>query len=165
MTISEILQKTSAHACRLVEITGGEPLLQADTPRLIERLLEAGHEVMLETNGSKDIRAIDTRCIKIVDIKCPSSGESPHNRLENMKRLGPNDQVKFVMSTREDYEFAVNIIDSLPPAISAQHILLSPVTGVLSPAQLAAWMLDDRLEGRLHIQLHKIIWPFHDRGV
>ena len=93
MTITEILQKTSAYACRLVEITGGEPLLQEDTPRLIDSLLEAGHEVMLETNGSKDIRAIDTRCIKIVDIKCPSSGESRHNRLENMRRLGQNDQV------------------------------------------------------------------------
>jgi 7-carboxy-7-deazaguanine synthase len=115
MELTEIINRIAAHRCRLVEITGGEPLLQSQTPILIYKLLENGYEVMLETNGSLDISRVDRRCIKIVDIKCPTSGESDKNDMENLKRLGSKDQVKFVIENRMDYEYAKETMDSNCP--------------------------------------------------
>ncbi len=165
MDITEIMDKITAYNCSLVEVTGGEPLLQNKTPLLIYRLLEKGYEVMMETNGSLDIAVVDERCIKIVDIKCPASGESDKNDLENLKKLNNNDQIKFVIGNDEDYEYAKEIIDSKCPGFPKSQILFSPVAGEMEPDQLAEWILKDNLNVRLHLQLHKIIWPDKLRGV
>ncbi len=165
MDITEIMDKITAYNCSLVEVTGGEPLLQNKTPLLIYRLLEKGYEVMMETNGSLDIAIVDERCIKIVDIKCPASGESDKNDLENLKKLNNNDQIKFVIGNDKDYEYAKEIIDSKCPGFPKSQILFSPVAGEIEPDQLAEWILKDNLNVRLHLQLHKIIWPDKLRGV
>ncbi|MEA1948916.1 MAG: radical SAM protein [Thermodesulfobacteriota bacterium] len=165
MELTEIMNHIAAYMCRLVEITGGEPLLQSETPILIYRLLENGYEVMLETNGSLDISRVDERCIKIVDIKCPTSGESDKNDMENLKRLGSKDQVKFVIENRLDYEYAKETMDSNCPDFPEEQILFSPVSGGIAPSRLAEWILEDNLNVRLHLQLHKIIWPDRKRGV
>jgi 7-carboxy-7-deazaguanine synthase len=128
-------------------------------------LLENGYEVMLETNGSLDISRVDGRCIKIVDIKCPTSGESDKNDLGNLKRLGSKDQVKFVIGDRSDYEYSKVTMGSISPDFPEEQILFSPVSGGISPSQLAEWILEDNLNVRLHLQLHKIIWPDKKRGV
>ena len=165
MEITEIMNRIADYMCRLVEITGGEPLIQSETPGLIYRLLENGYEVMLETNGSLDISRVDERCIKIVDIKCPTSGESDKNDLGNLKRLGSKDQVKFVIGDRSDYEYAKVTMDSISPDFPEEQILFSPVSGGITRSQLAEWILEDSLNVRLHLQLHKIIWPDKKRGV
>ncbi len=165
MELTEIMNRIADYMCRLVEITGGEPLLQSETPTLIYRLLENGYEVMLETNGSLDISRVDERCIKIVDIKCPTSGESDKNDMENLKRLGSKDQVKFVIENRMDYEYAKQTMDSTCPDFPGDQILFSPMSEGIAPAQLAEWILEDNLNVRLHLQLHKIIWPDRKRGV
>jgi len=162
--IEEIEKQVAEYQCALVEITGGEPLLQRGTPILVHRLLEQGYEVLLETNGSQDISSIDKRCIKIMDIKCPSSNESEKNDLKNLKRLDPADQVKFVIGSREDYDYARAIMNLKDDHFPANHFLLSPVFGQLSPQELAEWILCDQIDARLHLQLHKIIWPEVDRG-
>lgn len=165
MEISEIIDRVDGYECPLIEITGGEPLLQSETPLLIYRLLENGYEVMMETNGSLDISSVDGRCIKIVDIKCPTSSESDKNDLENLKRLNPKDQVKFVIGSRKDYEYAKETIELIHPGFSMDQILFSPVSGEMAPAKLAEWILEDSLNARLHLQLHKIIWPGEEKGV
>jgi len=165
MELTEIVRRIADYKCPLVEITGGEPLLQSDTPTLIYRLLENGYEVLMETNGSLDISGVDGRCIKIVDIKCPTSGESDKNDMENLKRLGPKDQVKFVIENRIDYEYAKETIDSNCPDFPEEQILFSPVSEGIAPSQLAKWILEDNLNVRLHLQIHKIIWPDRKRGV
>lgn len=165
MEIAQIMRRVAGYNCPLVEITGGEPLLQDKTPFLILKLLENGYEVMLETNGSFDISRVDGRCIKIVDIKCPTSNESGENDLENLKRLNPQDQIKFVIGSREDYDYAKNIITSMCSNFPGKHILFSPVSGKIPTIHLAEWMLEDHLDVRLHLQLHKFIWPGREKGV
>ncbi len=165
MELAEILQKVATYHCPLIEITGGEPLLQDDTPLLISELLEKGYEVMMETNGTFDVSIVDKRCIKIVDIKCPTSGESDKNDLENLKRINQKDQVKFVIGSREDYEYAKNITRFISLKLPEKNILFSPVFGKISCAKLAKWILEDNLNIRLHLQLHKIIWPDKQRKV
>jgi 7-carboxy-7-deazaguanine synthase len=120
---------------------------------------------MLETNGSLDIGSVDNRCIKIVDIKCPGSGESDRNDLANLHKLNPHDQVKFVIGSKEDYAYATELEKQIPHKFSRRHILFSPAYGVLDPAELAGWIVKDRLTIRLHLQLHKLIWPGVERGV
>jgi 7-carboxy-7-deazaguanine synthase len=164
MTISDIMDHLSQNACRLVEITGGEPLCQDGTPVLISQLLDNGYTVLLETNGSKDIRVVDSRCIKIIDIKCPGSGESEKNDLKNLNRLTENDQVKFVISGRKDYEYAKNIIFSTWNPPLPVPVLFSAVHQALSPSLLAQWILEDNLDVRLQVQLHKILWPNDEKG-
>ncbi len=163
MEISEILERVRRLRCGLVEVTGGEPLIQAETPSLIGRLLDAGHTVLLETNGSIDIGVVDPRCIRIVDIKCPSSGMAGQNDLRNLKKLRVRDELKFVIGSREDYEFARDLLSTFPAARC--KINFSPVFGSLSPRSLAEWILEDRLPVRLNLQLHKIIWGPEVRGV
>ncbi|MCX8043848.1 MAG: radical SAM protein [Desulfobacterota bacterium] len=165
MELGDVITAVTSFPCRLVEITGGEPLLQKETPELVYQLLEQRFRVLLETNGSLDCRAIDPRCIKIMDIKCPSSGESEHNRLENLYCLSAHDEIKCVLATRKDYEFARALIPRIRTATPCSSILFSPVRGLLDPALLAAWILDDGLPVRLNLQLHKIIWPDRTRGV
>jgi len=153
--IPEILERVRVLRCGLVEVTGGEPLIQAETPPLIVSLLDAGHTVLLETNGSMDIGVVDSRCVRIVDIKCPSSGMAGKNDLRNLEKLGTRDELKLVIANREDYEFARDLLSTFPAAPC--KINLSPVFGVLSPRTLALWILEDRLSVRLNLQLHKII--------
>jgi len=159
MEIEPVIKQVDLFRCSLVEITGGEPLIQAETPLLIYSLLENGYEVMMETNGSLDISIIDNRCIKIVDIKCPSSMESDKNDLENLKRMNRKDQVKFVMGTRKDYEYAKEIIKMIPDRLPGHHILFSPVFGKIKPSKIAKWILEDKLDVKFHLQLHNVIWP------
>ena len=163
MEIPEIMERVRRLRCDLVEVTGGEPLIQADTPLLIGGLLDAGHTVLLETNGSIDIGVVDPRCIRIMDIKCPSSGMAGQNDLRNLKKLGAQDELKFVIASREDYEFARDLLSTLPAARS--KINFSPVFGSLDPRSLAEWILEDHLPVRLNLQLHKIIWGPETRGV
>jgi 7-carboxy-7-deazaguanine synthase len=162
--IAEIKRQIEPYRCRLVEVTGGEPLIQNETPELILSLLSAGYEVMLETNGTLDVSRIDRRCIKIMDIKCPSSGESEKSLPQNLFYLNEKDQIKLVLGDREDYEFAKNMLSRIPETMPGDHVLFSPVQGKLTARELAEWMLADHLEARLHLQLHKVIWPGVDRG-
>jgi len=165
LTIAEIMERISDYQCPLVEITGGEPLIQSETPLFIINLIENGYTVLLETNGTIDISHIDERCIKIVDIKCPGSGESGKNILDNLNRLNVKDQVKFVISNHEDYEYAKDIIKQIPVGFLRENILISPVPGKMDFSDLANRILEDKLMVRFHIQLHKIIWPDINRGV
>ena len=163
MEIPEIMERVRRLRCDLVEVTGGEPLIQADTPLLIGGLLDAGHTVLLETNGSIDIGVVDPRCIRIMDIKCPSSGMAGQNDLRNLQKLGVQDELKFVIGSREDYEFARDLLSTLPAA--RYKINFSPVFGSLALRSLAEWILEDRLPVRLNLQLHKIIWGPEATGV
>ena len=164
--IEEIIDRIMSHRCALVEITGGEPLIQEDTPVLIQRLLDLGFEVLLETNGTMDISEVDDRCVRILDIKCPSSGESNRNYLENLKRLHLKDEIKFAIGSREDYDYAKKILSFIDRAKeNIKPPLFSPVYGKLNPEFLAQWILADHLDVRMQIQLHKIIWGPETRGV
>ena len=166
LEMGEIINRITSHRCGLVEITGGEPLVQKDTPLLIRKLIDMGFEVLLETNGSMDISVIDNRCVKILDVKCPSSGEARKNDLENLKRLQAKDEIKFAIGSREDYDFAKNILSFINKAKgNIKPPLFAPVYGRMNPELLAQWILADHLDVRMQIQLHKIIWGSETRGV
>jgi 7-carboxy-7-deazaguanine synthase len=166
MTIPDILRQVEGYpAAAIVEITGGEPLLQDETPALVDRLLDQGRTVLMETNGSLDISRIDSRCVRIMDIKCPSSLMEFYNDPNNLLRLTPHDQIKFIIGTPGDYTFALNVIKKLPPDFPLSGVLFSPAFGSVSPDLLARWILRDGIGIRLHLQLHKLIWPNVDRGV
>lgn len=152
-----------AFECPLVEITGGEPLVQMETPLLAESLLDAGMRVLVETNGSCNINKLPREVIRIMDIKCPASGESRNMDWANIMRLKSRDQVKFVLSDREDYEWAKKIIAQYK-LMDKAHILMSPVLQRLNTADLADWILRDKLRVRLQLQLHKMIWFNAERG-
>lgn len=164
MSLEDILQRVDAYGVNLVELTGGEPLVQDETPRLAEALLERGHQVLVETNGSLDISVLPEGTVRIMDIKCPSSGESQHTMWENIWRLKPYDEVKFVVSDRHDYEWARGIIlENF--GHSKTKVLLGTVFGELPTRNLVEWMLEDRLPVRFQLQIHKYIWPHDKRGV
>ena len=164
-SMAGLVEQIQAPACPLVEVTGGEPLLQGKTPSLISKLLDSGYTVLLETNGSLDIRSVDARCIKIVDIKCPGSGESDKNCMANLKHLQAWDQLKFVLTDRRDYEYAKALLHCHWPQEPPVPLLFSPAEGYLDPALLAEWILADHLPVRLQLQLHRMIWPDIARGV
>lgn len=166
MTVGRVLEKAGAFACSRVTLTGGEPLLQDRTPALVSRLLESGYRVTLETNGSLDIGCVDSRCIKIMDIKCPSSGMQDHIRWANVAVLSPKDEVKFVVADQTDFDFCIETIEALHnKGIAPEQILISPVHPVLAADRLAEWILAARVEARLQVQLHKLLWPDRERGV
>ncbi len=165
MAIKDVIRELEAFQCPLIEVTGGEPLLQADAPALITKLLNRGYKVLLETNGTMDIRLVDARCIRIVDIKCPGSGESKKTNFSNLDYLTPADQVKFVLTDRADYDYAKNLLLDKWQGTPPVSVLFSPTSGMLDPASLAQWILADRMNVRLQLQLHKIIWPTENRGV
>ena len=166
MEINDIFAQVSSYQCPLVEITGGEPLIQRETPLLIHGLIEDGYEVLLETNGTKDISRVDERCVKIVDIKCPSSGMSDMNDLENLNRLSQGDELKFVIGNHEDYDYAKKILNFADLKSHTRNpVNLSPAFGEMEPGILAEWILQDHLDVRLNIQLHKYIWGPDHRGV
>ncbi len=164
LTIEQVLEQVRAYKCPLVEITGGEPLLQGDVHPLIDRLLLEGYEVLIETGGSLDVGRLDPRVVKIVDLKAPGSGMDRHNNLDNLRYLGRKDQIKFVVADRRDYEWAKQMMAEHALAEMAQ-VLFSPVFGELHPRELAEWMLADQLPARLQIQLHKYLWDPDQRGV
>jgi 7-carboxy-7-deazaguanine synthase len=165
LSVDEVVEAVKGFGCPLVEITGGEPLLQEDVYALMNRLLEEGHTVMLETGGHRSIVRVPPSVLKVVDIKCPGSGEADQNDWSNLERLQPHDEVKFVISDRADYDFAREIIRRHDLARHAAALLLSPVHGVLEAKTLSEWMLGDHLPARLQLQIHKYIWSPDQRGV
>jgi 7-carboxy-7-deazaguanine synthase len=165
LTIDQVVAAVGQYGCPLVEITGGEPLLQEDVYELMQRLLDAGRTVMLETGGHRSTARIPGEVVAIVDVKCPGSGEAAKTDWSNLERLSSHDEVKFVVKDRADYEFARDVIGRYGLAGRTAAILLSPVHGVLEPRILSDWMLADRLPARLQLQLHKIIWAPDTRGV
>jgi len=163
--IEAITEHIKQFRCSRVTITGGEPLLQVHTPALVDRLIAEGYTVSMETNGSRDIGRVNPLCIKVMDLKGPSSGMQHHNRMENLQILMPHDQVKIVIAGRDDFDFALSVAPAILKNVPAGNLLLSPAHGMLPAAQLAQWMLDAHLDARLQIQLHRFIWPTTDRGV
>lgn len=164
MSLPEVLARTLAFELELVELTGGEPLAQAETPALLGALCDAGRRVLVETSGALDIAVVDERAHLIMDVKCPGSGMSERMRWRNLDILPPGAQVKFVLADRADYEFARRVIDAHGLGHRARP-LLSVVHGRLAPAKVVEWMLADRLPARFQLQLHKFIWPPETRGV
>ena len=162
--VEEILTTIGSFPCRRVELTGGEPLFQDGSVDLLRRLCDDGYETLLETNGTIDISGIDARVVRIVDIKCPSSGQEKWTRWQNLACLRGSDEVKFVLADRADYEFARATIRQRE-LLGRCPVIFSPVLSRLAPAALAGWILDDALDVRLGLQLHKIIWPQAARGV
>lgn len=164
-SVDDVIAQVEAYGCPTVEITGGEPLLQPDVVPLMSRLLERGYRVMLETGGHRSVAGVPAGVIRIIDIKCPGSGESARNDWSNLSLLTPLDQVKFVLADRADYEFARDVIVREHLADRCGAVLLSPVHGELALKPLAEWILADRLPVRLQVQLHKYIWDPQTRGV
>ena len=164
MSIDEILQKVANFEIHLVEITGGEPLMQDNVYTLMRRLIEKGYKVMLETGGSISLERVPKDVIKIMDLKCPGSGEQEKNNLDNLKLLVPHDEVKFVILDKKDYEWSRDIIKRYKINETA-HILISPVFDKLELKEIVKWILKDRLPVRLQTQLHKIIWDKNTIGV
>jgi 7-carboxy-7-deazaguanine synthase len=164
-SVADVVEEVVKFDCPLVEITGGEPLLQDDVYPLMSSLLEKGKTVMLETGGHRSIRRVPPEVIKIVDVKCPGSGEADKNCWDNLAALAPHDQVKFVIADRADYDFAKEVVDRHGLASRTAAILFSPVHGALEPRVLSEWMLEDRVPARLQLQIHKFIWPPETRGV
>jgi 7-carboxy-7-deazaguanine synthase len=165
VSVDDVLDRVSSFNCSLVELTGGEPLLQKDVYPLMQRLLDSGRTVMIETGGHLSIAKVPADVIRIVDVKCPGSGESGRNHWENLALLTPHDEVKFVIRDRTDYEFARDVVREHDLVRRTAAVLFSPVHAVLTPKPLAEWILEDRLEVRLQLQTHKYIWGADVRGV
>ena len=165
MSVDAVLQQVDRYGSPLVEVTGGEPLLQEDVYPLMERLLESGRTVLLETGGQIDVSRVPLAVIKVMDVKCPASGESHRNEWGNIDRLGSRDQVKFVIKDRGDYEFARDLVVRHALDRRCAAVLFSPVHDVLEPKALSEWILADRLPVRLKLQIHKHIWGANVRGV
>lgn len=165
MSIDEVVAAVEAMRCPLVELTGGEPLLQKDAIPLMARLVALGHEVLIETGGHLPIAALPPDVVAIVDVKCPGSGESAKMHWANLDALRAHDEVKFVILDRADYEYARGIVRERDLASRVAAVQFSPVFGVLAAADLARWILDDHLPVRLQLQQHKYVWAPDARGV
>jgi 7-carboxy-7-deazaguanine synthase len=165
MSIDEVLQEVDRYGSPLVEVTGGEPLLQSDVYPLMERLLEGGRTVLLETGGQVDVSRVPRAVVKVMDVKCPGSGEADKNDWGNIDRLGSRDQVKFVIKDRLDYEFSRDLVKRHALDRRCAAVLFSPVHGVMDPKALSEWILQDRLPVRIQLQIHKHIWGPEVRGV
>lgn len=165
MSVDEILAEIErlGCGCRLVELTGGEPLLQSEIGDLARALLERGYTVLCETSGSVPVGRVPREVIKIMDLKCPGSGEVDRNLWENLDALGPEDEIKFVIRDRRDYDWARSVIEDR--GLTGRRLLFSPVWDELSLRELAEWMLEDAVPARLQTQLHKHIWSPEEAGV
>ncbi|MET0341783.1 MAG: radical SAM protein [Polyangiales bacterium] len=162
---AEVLGRALALNTPLVEVTGGEPLLQAGVLPLMRELCDAGKTVLIETSGERDISVVDPRVHRIVDLKAPASGESARNRLANLAHLTERDELKMVLADRADYEWARGMLREHALDARVRHVLVSPVHGVLDPRTLVAWVLEDALPVRVNLQLHKYVWGATVQGV
>jgi 7-carboxy-7-deazaguanine synthase len=164
-SVDAILQALEPQETRLVCVTGGEPLAQAEVHDLMVALCDAGREVLLETSGAVDARKVDARVVRILDLKAPGSGEVARNFWPNFDDLRASDEVKVVLADREDYEWARDQLTQRRLFGRVATVLLSPVHGELDPTTLADWILEDSLPVTLQLQEHKLLWPDRDRGV
>lgn len=164
-TLDEIVAAVGAFNCPLVEITGGEPLLQKNVLPLMTMLADAGHIVLLETSGAHDISAVDARVHRIMDLKTPGSGESGRNLLSNIDHLTQRDEVKFVIGSREDYEWSREQVERFALPQRCRAVLFSPIFGRIDPREIVEWILADRLPVRFQLQMHKFIWTPTAQGV
>jgi 7-carboxy-7-deazaguanine synthase len=164
-SLEEVLAEVDGFDCPLVEVTGGEPLLQEAVYPLMEALIHRGKTVLLETGGHRSTERVPAPVVTILDVKCPGSGEADRMDWRNLDRLRPHDEVKFVISDRTDYEYARDVIGRHNLGRCAGAIHLSPVHGVLDPKTLSEWVLADHLPARVQLQLHKYIWSPETRGV
>jgi 7-carboxy-7-deazaguanine synthase len=165
MSVEDVVGRVREYGCDVVEITGGEPLLQKEVYPLMQRLLDEGRTVMLETGGHLSVDAVPQAVIRVIDVKCPGSGESAKNHWPNLEQLRPTDEIKFVIKDRADYEYARDVIARHDLAQRAAAIHFSPVHGVMNPRLLSEWVLADSLPVRVQLQLHKYIWDPTTRGV
>jgi 7-carboxy-7-deazaguanine synthase len=165
MSVDEVVAAVEQLRCPLVEITGGEPLLQPDVIPLMQKLVAAGHEVLVETGGHLPIAKLPAEVVAIMDVKCPGSGEAAKMHWPNLDALRAHDEVKFVIKDRGDYEYARKVVREHDLASKTEAVLFSPVHGALAPADLAKWMLEDHLPVRLQLQQHKYVWDPQARGV
>ena len=164
-SVDDVIADVERYGCPLVEVTGGEPLLQDDVYPLMERLIERGHTVMIETGGHRSIARVPAAVLKIVDVKCPGSGEAHRNHWDNLSLVGAGDEVKFVIKDRTDYEYAKDVVTRYGLIDKVGAVLFSPVHGVQDARELSEWVLADRLKVRVQLQLHKFIWSPETRGV
>jgi 7-carboxy-7-deazaguanine synthase len=163
-SIDDVVAEVIAEGVPLVEVTGGEPLVHRQAPALMQRLLDAGLTVLLETSGSRDVSVVPDGVHIIMDLKAPDSGEAPANLWSNLAHLDPQDEIKIVVASRRDYEWAreqvrARALERVCP------VLLSPAWGLVEPEELVRWMLEDRLPVRFQLQMHKVVWPQDARGV
>lgn len=165
MTVDDVVERVAAFNCDVVEITGGEPLLQKDVYPLMERLLHDGRTVMLETGGHLSAEQVPAGVIRVIDVKCPGSGEAAKMHWPNLERLRSSDEVKFVIRDRADYEYAREVVEKHDLVSRCAAVLFSPVHGEMEAKTLAGWILADRLAVRLQLQAHKYIWDPRTRGV
>lgn len=165
MTLHAILDRVRQHGCKLVEVTGGEPLAQSKCTDLLHVLLDEGYEVMLETSGALSIDEVPHPVQVIMDLKCPDSGEESKNRWSNVEHLDHNDEVKFVVSSRRDFDWAMNKTREHNLVSRVRAILFSPVHEALAAVELAEWMKEAHAPARLQLQLHKQLWPGVEKGV
>jgi Organic radical activating enzymes len=163
MSIDTCCANVEALGCKLVEITGGEPLLQPETPDLCARLIDTGHTVLVETNGSLDIAKLPIACVRIVDVKCPGSGMEGSFYLQNIDSLSGRDQLKFVISDSHDFDWALDFVKS-KNLLKRCVVIFSPNITALNPKDLAEWIIQANVPVRLGLQLHKIIWGNDARG-
>jgi len=165
MSVDQVVAEVSRHTCRLVEITGGEPLLQPDVLSLMTRLVAEHFEVLLETGGHRSTEGVPPEVVTILDVKCPGSGEAEKMHWPNLDALRTHDEVKFVVQDRVDFDYACDVVRRYRLTERAHAVLLSPVFGELQPAELTRWILDSGLPVRLQLQAHKYIWSPETRGV
>lgn len=165
MELDAISDRVLAFECPLVEITGGEPLLQKNVLPLMTKLCDHGKTVLIETSGAHDISQIDPRVHRIMDLKTPGSGESNRNRFENISHLNKGDEVKFVIGSREDYLWSKQQVEDFNLTARCGTVLFSPIFGRIEPRQIVEWLLDDRLQVRFQLQMHKFIWAPETKGV
>ncbi len=163
-SIEEIINEVKKYNCKLVEVTGGEPLVQKECLELMKKLCNEGFDVMLETGGSLPIKDIDERVLIIMDLKCPSSKMEKKNLYENINFLKPKDELKFVIGNREDYDWSKEIISKYDLK-NKSEILFSVVFGELEPVSLVNWIIEDKLDVRYQLQMHKYIWHPETKGV
>ena len=164
MSIDKILNKIKKYSCKLVEVTGGEPLFQKNCIELLQKLVDLDYKVLLETSGSLTIKDVPKEVINIIDFKCPSSNMKKKNLWENINYLKPDDEVKFVIGNREDYDWAKNKIKKYNLTNTCK-VLMSPTYKEIEPGMITKWILEDNLNIRFQVQLHKEIWPEEERGV
>lgn len=166
MAIEEVIAQVRGYECKLVEITGGEPLVQKrECTELVTRLCDEGFTVLVETGGGLDASVLDARAIKILDVKCPGSGEAERNVWSNLEKLNPQDEIKFVIKDRTDFDFALAVIEKYRLNQRQPHVLVSPVWDAVELKDLAEWILQSGIRARMQLQLHKYIWGPDVKGV